>query len=177
MVWLDVLIALVVLFEIWNGWRNGLVSQIGSILGILLGYAVASITNETMSSFLLPVTHDSILASKVLAFLLTFLAVFALILILSKIFEGFLKVFALDWVNRIAGAFFCLLRGLLLMSIVLSLVQSLDKKGRLLHSQTVEKSILYHPVRGFAPAIFPSMQLFHTSVEPNKVEPTKTIVR
>ncbi len=171
MTWIDIFIGILLLMEAFRGWKKGFMAEIGTIVGIFFAYFLASLSNETMASFLLPVTNGSILGSRVLAFLLTFLAVFALILILSKIFEGFLKVIALDWLNTFAGVVFCTLRGALVLSIVLNIYQKLDTDCSLIGQKTVQKSLLYKPIRKVAPAMFPSTQLFHHEGEPQAVKP------
>jgi membrane protein required for colicin V production len=160
MTWIDVLIGGLLLLELFKGWKNGFASEVGSVLGIVLGFVVASVSGNTLARFLSPAFNNSELWSRVLAFLLTFLAVFVLILILSKIFEGFLKVFALDWINKVAGSFFCILKGMLVLSILLNIYQSIDEDCSMVGVNKIEKSIFYKPVRNFAPSIFPSLKLF-----------------
>lgn len=160
MTWIDALIGCLLLLELFKGWKSGFASEAGSVLGIVLGFIVASVSGNTLARFLSPAFNESELWSRVLAFLLTFLAVFVLILILSKIFEGFLKVFALDWMNKVAGSFFCFLRGVLVLSVLLNIYQSIDKDCSMIGAKKIEQSILYRPVRNFAPSLFPSLKLF-----------------
>lgn len=163
MSWIDILIAMVLLLEIFRGWKNGFASESGAIIGIILGFIVASLSGNTMASFLSPVFNESELWSRVLAFLLTFLAVFVLILILSKIFEGFLKVFSLDWMNKVAGVVFCFFRGLLVLSVLLTIYQKIDRDNSLIGKNTVNKSLLFSPVKNIAPSLYPSLKLFQHS--------------
>jgi membrane protein required for colicin V production len=166
MVWIDLVIGLLLLLEILKGLKSGFAKESGTIIGILVGFIMASACGNTMARFLSAVCGDSILWSRILGFLLTFLAVFLLILILSKIFEGFLKVFALDWMNKAAGGVFCLLKGLLVLSVVLNLYQAIDKDCSLIGTQRVKDSVLYGPVRNFAPTLFPSLKLFQHPGDP-----------
>lgn len=165
--WLDIVLFIYLFFEAWKGFKNGLMSELGSILGIILGFLLASTTNEPMSLFLSPVTGGSIWLSRIVAFLLTFLAVFSLILILSKIFEGFLKVFALNWLNQITGAFFNMMKGLLVLSVVVNLLLFIDFRSRLIPNHVKEKSLMIEKVSKIAPAVFPTVQIFKHSAEPD----------
>ncbi len=160
MIWIDAVIGLLLLLDVLKGIKNGLVSEAGTIFGILVGFFVASATGNAMGRFLLPVCKNSLQWSGVLGFLLTFLAVLLLILILSKLFEGFLETLSLGWMNKLAGGVFCLLRSALVLSIVLNLYQAIDNDCSLIGKEKVKASVFYKPIRNFAPAIFPTFRLF-----------------
>jgi membrane protein required for colicin V production len=166
MVWIDGIIGLLFALELIRGWKKGFADEIGTIAGMVLGFLVASACGNTMARFLAPVCDDSIRWSNVLAFLLTFLAVFLLMIILSKIFEGFLKVFALDWMNRLAGSLLFFVRVLLIVSVVLNLYQTIDRDCSVLGTQRVKKSVFYRPVRNVASTLFPSFGMFKHPDDP-----------
>jgi membrane protein required for colicin V production len=166
MVWIDAVIGLLLILEVLKGFKNGLASEAGTIIGILLGFLVASASGNVMGRMLMPFCGHSPQWSGVLGFLLTFLAVLALILILSKVFEGFLETLSLGWMNKLAGGVFCLLRGALVLSIILNLYQAVDKDCSLLGKERVKTSVFYKPIRNFAPAIFPTFRLFKHPEDP-----------
>jgi membrane protein required for colicin V production len=176
MVWIDVVIGLLLLLDVLKGVKNGFASEAGTIIGILAGFLVASAGGNAMARFLAPVFGDSLQWSGIFGFLMTFLVVFVLILILSKLFEGFLNVFALGWMNKGAGGFFSLLRGLLVLSIVLNLYQVVDKDCSLIGAERVRKSVFYKPIRNFAPALFPNFKLFQHPNDPTNVDPKLKVV-
>lgn len=166
MVWIDAIIGLLLLLDLLKGFKNGFVSEVGTILGIIAGFIVASASGNIMARFLLPFCGGSTQWSGVLGFLLTFLVVLLLILILSKVFEGFLNALALGWMNKLAGGFFCFLRGVLVLSIVLNLYQVVDKDFSLIGKEKVKASVFYKPIRNFASALFPSVRLFNHPKDP-----------
>ncbi len=168
MVWIDVVIGLLLIFDILKGVMNGFASEAGTIVGILAGFFVASALGNTMAHFLLPLCGNSPQWSGVLGFLATFLVVLLLILILSKVFEGFLNALALGWMNKLAGGFFCFLKGVLVLSIVLNLYQAVDKDCSLIGKEKVKASVFYKPIRNFASSIFPTVRLFKHSDDPLK---------
>jgi len=168
MVWIDAVIGLLLLLDLLKGIKNGLASEAGTILGILAGFVVATSFGTIMARFLLPFCGGSPQWSGVLGFLVCFLVVFLLILILSKIFEGFLNALALGWMNKLAGGFFCFLRGVLVLSIVLNLYQAVDKDCSLIGKEKAKASVFYKPIRNFASALFPSFWLFNHPEDPLK---------
>jgi membrane protein required for colicin V production len=168
MVWFDAVIALLLILDILKGVKNGFATEAGTIVGILAGFFVASALGNTMARLLLPVCGHSTQWSGVLGFLLCFLVVFILILILSKVFEGFLNALALGWMNKLAGGFFCFLRGVLVLSIILNLYQAVDKDCSLIGKEKVKASVFYKPIRNFASSIFPTVRLFKHPEDPLK---------
>lgn len=172
MMWIDVVIGLLLILDVLRGVKNGFVSEVGTIIGILAGFFVASALGNTMARFLYPICGHSLQWSGVLGFLVTFLVVLVLILILSKVFEGFLNALALGWMNKLAGGFFCFLRGVLVLSIVLNLYQAVDKDCSLIGKEKAKASVFYKPIRNFATSIFPTVRLFKHPEDPLK-EDTK----
>ena len=170
MVWIDAVIGLLLILDILKGVRNGFASEVGTIVGILAGFFVASSFGNITAHFLLPLCGHSQQWSGVLGFLLTFLVVLVLFLILSKVFEGFLNALALGWINKLAGGFFCFLRGVLVLSIVLNLYQAVDKDCSLIGKEKVKRSVFYKPIRNFASSIFPTVRLFKHPEDPLKVD-------
>ncbi len=168
MVWIDAVIGLLLIFEIVKGVKNGFASEAGTIVGILAGFFVASSLGNTLGHFLLPFCGNSPQWSGVLGFLATFLVVLLLILILSKVFEGFLNALALGWMNKLAGGFFCFLKGVLVLSIFLNLYQAVDKDCSLIGKEKVKASVFYKPIRNFASSIFPTVRLFKHPEDPLK---------
>jgi membrane protein required for colicin V production len=166
MVWFDWVIGLILVLELLKGFKKGFLSEMGTILGILLGFMIASAGGNTLATFLAPVCGNSEKWSLVVGFLLTFLAVFFLIVILAKIFEGFLSALALGWTNRLAGAVFCLLRGALVLSVVLNLYETIDSDRSMIGFERIESSVFYTPVQRLAPTLFPSVKLFQHSGKP-----------
>lgn len=168
MVWIDALIGLLLILELLKGLKNGLASEAGTIIGIVLGFLVASASGNIMANFLLPVCKNSPQWSAVFGFLLTFVAVLALVLIFAKLFEGTLSALSLGWLNKAGGAVFCLLRGMLVLSIIINLYQAIDKDCSLIGKERAKASVFYKPIRNFAPMIFPTFRLFKHPEDPLK---------
>jgi membrane protein required for colicin V production len=166
MIWIDAVIGLFLILDIAKGIKNGLASEAGTIIGIVLGFLVASASGNVMATFLLPVCKQSPQWSGVMGFLLTFIAVFVLVLIFAKLFEGFLDTIALGWMNKLGGGVFSLLRGLLVWSIIINLYQAIDRDCSIIGKERAKASVFYKPIRNFAPAIFPTIRLFKHPEDP-----------
>lgn len=175
---IDVFIGLLLAYEIYRGLKNGFVSEAGSILGLIIAFYTATAMRGSMAKLLSPVCFDSPTWSSAIGFLITFLVVYLLIVILAKIFEGFLGIIALGGVNRVAGGFFCLFKGALIFSILLNLYETIDSDRSLIGPKNVESSIFYKPILKVAPTLFPhfgSSRPSQVPEKPDSQESTKTI--
>ncbi|MDD4922238.1 MAG: CvpA family protein [Bacteroidales bacterium] len=155
---IDVLIGLLLIYELFRGLKGGFMAEAASIIGLVIAFYAASAFQEKMAHLLSPVCFDSERWSAVIGFLFTFLVVYLLIVILAKIFEGFLGVIALGGVNRLAGGAFCLLKGALVLSIILNLYETIDSDRSFVGVKHIKSSVFYQPVLKMAPALFPSFR-------------------
>jgi membrane protein required for colicin V production len=171
MIWIDIVIGLLLILDIVRGIKKGFASEAGTIVGIILGFLIASASGKTMATFLLPVCRNSEQWSNIFGFLLTFAAVLALVLIFAKLFEGILDAISLGWTNKLAGGAFSLLRGLLVWSIIINLYQAIDKDCSIIGKERAKASVFYKPIRNFAPAIFPTFRLFKHPEDPLNEDP------
>jgi len=152
---IDVIIGLLLAYEIFRGLNRGFVAEAASIVALIVAFYIASAMRGSMAHLLSPVCFDSPTWSSAIGFLFTFLVVYLLIVILAKIFEGFLGIIALGGINRLAGGFFCLFKGVLIFSIVLNLYETIDSDRSFIGPKRIESSILYKPVIKVAPTLFP----------------------
>jgi membrane protein required for colicin V production len=152
---IDVFIGLLLLYELYRGLKRGFVAEAGSILGLVVAFYAASALRGNMAQLLSPVCFNSERWSSAIGFLFTFLVVYTLFVILSKIFEGLIGVIALGGINRLAGGLFCLFKGVLIFSIVLNLYETIDSDRSFIGYKHAESSLLYKPVLKVAPSLFP----------------------
>lgn len=165
---IDVFIGLLLIYEIARGLKRGFVAEAGSIIGLIVAFYTASAMRGSMAHFLSPVCFDSERWSSAIGFLFTFLVVYALIIILSKIFEGFIGVIALGGINRLAGGLFCLFKGVLIFSIVLNLYETIDSDRSFIGVKHVESSVFYKPILKVAPGLFPYFSSYKSHQHPEK---------
>lgn len=140
---LDILLALPLCFFIYKGWRRGLVREVVTLAGILVGVWAATHLSADIAQ-LLPIEGEN---APLVAFIITFIASLLLAYLLGRLVEGMLKMVKLSLVNRLLGALLGAGKALVVLSIVLNLIVTIDKKEWLLTSSTKEASLLYRPVQ------------------------------
>lgn len=139
---LDLLIAIPLGYLIFKGYRRGLIFDVASLAGIILGVILAVHLSIGVSS-LLPLHGDNAL---LISFFLIFVAVVVLSLFLAKLVERFIKLVHAGFFNNFAGAVFGLIKGTCILGVLLYYIAIIDLEERVLTRDSKESSLLYHPV-------------------------------
>ncbi|MBK5285838.1 MAG: CvpA family protein [Bacteroidia bacterium] len=163
--WIDIAIALILLFALWRGARNGFIFELALscafFTGLYAGFKLAWIVQEKINHGLNAGTEIS---GKV-SFIIVFIAVFTATILLGKLFSSLINVTPLGIFNRILGALFGLLRYILLLSLVLWFISSADKKLHFIPDAQTEKSKLISPVQKIAPLVLPVLKSFQEKIK------------
>ena len=115
---LDMVIIVILGYCLIRGIFRGLVKEISSIIGVLAGfyaaYAYYPLLAKPLSSWISNTPYLNILS-----FMIVFCIIFILISILGIIIKYLLNIAFLGWVDRICGAGFGIIKGILIVSVVL----------------------------------------------------------
>lgn len=136
---LDLILLAIILFSAVQGYRNGLVRELFSLLGILVALWV-------MTHYLDPMTESLSLALsasegilQVLAASMLFLSVYLLALLFALMIQKLLETIHLNVINRLAGLMFGVIKAKLLLMAFLLLLGVIGFPG----DETIQHSILY----------------------------------
>jgi membrane protein required for colicin V production len=152
---LDILLAIVLLLFAIGGFRQGFIIGMATLVGLFLGiWAAVHFSGYTMHIFR-DVVHLHTTHLAMVSFVSTFLAVLILVFLLGKLLNSVVKVIALGFLNRMAGAIFGIAKGCLILSAFLYMIVSLDPDGHLLSMRQRGESKLYKPIAYIFPAILP----------------------
>jgi membrane protein required for colicin V production len=154
---LDIILLCFIALLLVLGIRKGLIISLASLVALVLGIYIAVHFSNYLEGFLSRNLHPSHTWLPILSFILTFLAVVILVMLLGKGLEKLVDLAGMGIINHIFGGIFGLLKGIFLASILLFIIQSIDKKEKLITHKTKEESIFYRPVA----MIFPlTMKIF-----------------
>lgn len=154
MTWVDLVLLLFIVFALWKGWRDGLVRQVVSVVGVVLAYVVSRMFYLALTPWVtrflkLPVDSHNPLRTFLhgdlqiaIAFALLFGLTYAAVKLLGLILDSVAKLPGLSVLNRVSG--------LVLGGVVAVLVAALVVN--LLH--LVPNTALQHALRGSAVAQF-----------------------
>jgi len=154
---LDIILIIPVIWLAYRGFTRGLIIELATLAALILGI-VASIhfswfTAELLTG-LFTIDEDYL---TIIAFIVTFVAVVFLVIGIGKLVEKFVDVVALGFLNKLLGGVFGILKAVLLLSVILLIISSVDPNEKFLSSKMKEESRLYKPVASIVPLIIPAI--------------------
>jgi len=155
--WLDIVLAIPMLWFLYKGFRNGLIIELASLAGLVLGIYVALHFSFYVEGYLIDNFEIDEKYLYIISFAITFIIVALLVYLVGKIIHKVISIVALGFLNRLAGGIFGLLKAALVLSVVLYFVNGFDNS--LIKADVKEKSVLYEPVESIVPFIIPRLDL------------------
>ncbi len=117
--WLDIVIIVSIAITTFVGLKIGLIKAILSLVGLIVGLVLARLFYIPLSEQLSFIPQAAL--AKVAAFALIMLGTMIIVGVLAMILKWIASMMMLGWVNRIGGAVFGLMLGLILCSALLAL--------------------------------------------------------
>lgn len=139
---LDIIMAIPLCYFIWKGYRKGVIFEIASLAGLVLG-VFAAIRFSKMVAVWVGLKGDS---TMLVAFFITFVAVVILSLLAGKVVEGFVKLVRVGFLNNLLGSVAGLLKCVCILSVLLYYVTILDFNQVVLTQEVKTESAFYKPV-------------------------------
>lgn len=143
---IDIILALPLLWGAIIGFKKGLILELASLVGLILG-VYGSITFSNYTAELLN-DHISVPAEWIglLSFLLTFIGIVIAVFLLAKALDKALKIIALGLVNRILGLVFGLCKYAIIVSVLLYFFTNLNNRFQFVETDILEDSMLLGPL-------------------------------
>jgi membrane protein required for colicin V production len=153
--WIDAVIVIILIISFVTGFIHGLVKEVASLAGLILGIWGAI----KFSAFTAAKLYDWFDMTGqfvgIIAFLVTFGMIVVVIHFIGIIADRLVDAVALGFLNRILGMIFGVFKSVLIMSVVFVILNAIDSHKPFLPHERIEGSYLYNPISDIAPAIFP----------------------
>lgn len=124
----DIAVIIILSYCLIRGVFRGLIKELSSIVGVIGGFYAAYTYYMEVAKHLSPWISDTAYLN-ILSFLILFCGVFIIISILGVIIKYILKIAFLGWFDRICGAGFGVIKGILIISILFILLTAFLPKG------------------------------------------------
>lgn len=158
--YIDIVLGLLLLFSAISGFRKGLIVELASLAALILGIWGAIEFSYVTSDFLVENFNMQTRHLNIISFLLTFVVIVILVHIVGRVINKLVETVMLGFINKLAGVVFGILRAALILSIILVVFDKIDEDVEILSSEAKSESRLYDPIRNFAPAIFPFIDIW-----------------
>ena len=142
MVWLDYVIILLLAFAAWEGWRQGLVTQVLGLAAVAAGIFLAWHFGASIGESL---GMEGVTAT-VAGFVIVLVAVIAAIVLIGRFTRGLFKIVGLGVFDNILGVIFSALKMFVLVGLAAMLLEVVDPDGRVLSDRVKERSPMYRAV-------------------------------
>lgn len=154
---LDIILALILVYGIVRGFMRGLLAEVASLVGIIVGIYGAIHFSYFFSDMLARYLDWRPDYVNLLAFAITFILIVFLISLLGKVLTKIASFAALGMVNRLLGAGFGFIKVAFVTSVIIMFFKATNESTGLISDETLEKSVLYEPVKHIAPVLLPSI--------------------
>jgi len=138
---LDIIIAIPLIYFIYKGWRRGIIFEIATLAGILAGCWAAIHLSTWIAEILNLQGEGSIL----FAFFIAFMGAIVGAYFLGKVIEGLIKMVKAQFLNKLLGSVVGMLKCLCVISILLNFILLIDHNHIIITPKAQEESILYKP--------------------------------
>jgi membrane protein required for colicin V production len=152
---LDLIIIIPVVWLCIRGFSKGLIIELASLIGMVLGILAAWYFSGQVSDFLkgyFTLTDQSL---KIISYIIIFLAVMLIVYLIGKAIESVVDMVMLGFVNKFLGAIFGLAKGIVLVGIVLFILESTGAADKIIKPETKEKSMFYRPIMQMVHFVMP----------------------
>ncbi len=150
---IDYIILIILVLFLIQGYRKGIIIGLASIAALVLGIYIAVHFSNYLDATLMEHLKPSRKWLPILSFSITFLLVVVGVMLVAKLTEKLVDVVGMGFFNHIGGAALGLAKGIILISILFFILNSLDPKGKWLTEKDKQGSFFYSRVA----AVFPGL--------------------
>lgn len=156
--YLDLILLVPILIGAWKGFKKGFIIEIFTLLALFAGIYGAIHFADFMSDLLKE--HLSLDSEylPIIAFVVTFLLVGAMVYFLGKMLEKAVSLVALSSLNKFAGLVFGATKMLIVSSIIVIVLESIDEKDNIISRDLKTSSILYEPLKTMSFTALPAIE-------------------
>lgn len=154
----DIILLLLFIPAVIHGISKGFIAQAVSLVSLILGAWLSFKFSALVSTWLQPYLDVPTTVLQAIAFTLILTAVFLLLLLLGKALSGLVKLVMLGWLDKLLGIAFSIMKAGLVTGLLILLFDALNSHFELVSQATLDKSVLYKPVKHIADVVFPYMK-------------------
>lgn len=168
---IDIVFGVILILGAIQGLRKGLFVELASLVGLIAGIFGAIYFSYFVGDWLAEKTSWSEQMINLSAFAITFIIIVVVVSMAGKLLTKIADFAMLGVINKIAGAVFAVLKYAFLLSVVIMFLNAANDRIGFISEEAMEESLLFNPVKSFAPMILPS--ILEKAKEENIYNPDK----
>ncbi len=150
---LDIILLVVLAVGLIIGLVRGFILEVMGFVGVIIAVFVARIYAPILGEMVAKWFSLPLIYAKPIAYGLIFVAVVVACYLLAKMLNGIVKLVMLDWLNKLLGALFGLLKYVLILSVLINIFDAINHKFLLFSEEKTQQSVLYEPLGKILPDI------------------------
>ncbi|MCX6277818.1 MAG: CvpA family protein [Bacteroidetes bacterium] len=147
-----ILIIILALFAIL-GFRKGIIVSVVTVAALIIGIYAAVHFSNYIDATLMENLKPSRKWLPFISFSITFIIVLVVVLLAGKLVEKLVDITGLGFVNRLFGAIFGIIKGVILASVLFFIVVAIDHNGKWLTAEHKKGSYFYTQVSRVFPEL------------------------
>jgi membrane protein required for colicin V production len=155
---LDIIIAIPFVWAIYRGFTKGFVRQLATLGALILGVYGGAKFSGWLGEFLHNKFNVALKLSQFVSFIIIFIAVLIIMHLLTKIIQNSMKATGMGPLDKILGVLFAMIKALIIVGVILTFFDMINRKIVLVQKQDTEKSFLYSPIIRVTTMAFPSLK-------------------
>jgi membrane protein required for colicin V production len=155
---IDLILILIILLFAIQGFRKGLIHEVASLAGLILGIYASFYFAGYLEDYLTDYLNVPEKYSTVTAFILIFLLVVIILHLVGKIIENLVDLVALGFLNKLTGSVFGLAKGIVLLSLAFLILNHFNNE--MISKENKEESFLYKPIESVAPLLWEGFEKY-----------------
>jgi membrane protein required for colicin V production len=152
---LDIILAVILIFGFVRGLSRGLFVEVASLLALILGIYGAIHFSFFAGNILANYVDWDERYITITSFVITFIIIVVAISMVGKFLTKVADFASLGMLNKLLGGVFNVLKSALVLSILLLILHRFSDNIPFFDEEDQEESVLYEPIKDFAPALFP----------------------
>jgi len=146
MSYLDLFFGLAIAWGAYSGFSKGLIKELASILGVIIGVFLAKNYYPYLDIKLKPIFESEAGFISILSAILIFLLTIMVFKIIAKFLTKFLKIIALGLLNRIIGSVFGIFKTVLLLCILVFIFSNINNVTGIMKAEKLSQSFFYSKI-------------------------------
>lgn len=151
---LDIIIALVLIWGLYKGVKNGLFVEIASLIALIAGLYGAIHFSYIVGGYLAENMEWNERYINLSAFIITFILIVLVVHLAGKFLTKIADFAMLGLINKIAGGAFGVLKNAVIIGALLIFFHKANTSLKLVKQETLDNTVLYHPVKELGAFVF-----------------------
>jgi membrane protein required for colicin V production len=149
--WLDIVIIILLIYAAWEGWRQGVITQILGLAALALGIFLAWRHGHTIGTWL---GMEGTTAS-IVGFIIVLVVVIVAVVLIGRLTRGLFRIVGLGAFDNLLGVLFSGIKMFCIVGLVMMLFEFADPAGKVITDGVRNASVMYGAVDAVNGVIFP----------------------